>query len=142
MTELRSNRRVLRSIGAVFAGFVVVVVLSTATDALMNAVGLFPKSGPPIAEGRYLALATVYRSVFAIIGCYTTAKLAPARPMLHALVGGAIGFVLSIVGAIATWNLGPEFGPHWYPISLVVTALPCAWLGGWLEEASWRPKLL
>jgi hypothetical protein len=32
--------------------------------------------------------------------------------------------------------MGPEFGPHWYPVSLIVTALPCAWLGAWFYTRS------
>jgi len=51
--------------------------------------------------------------------------------MQHALLGGAIGFVLSIVGAVTTWNSG--LGPHWYPLALVVVAMPTAWLGGKLH---------
>ena len=27
----------------------------------------------------------------------------------------------------------PAFGPHWYPVALIVTAIPCAWLGGKLR---------
>ncbi|HUO58648.1 MAG TPA: hypothetical protein VMV05_10785 [bacterium] len=27
-----------------------------------------------------------------------------------------------------------EPGPHWYPLSLAVISLPCAWLGGWIFE--------
>jgi hypothetical protein len=46
--------------------------------------------------------------------------------MRHSLIGGAIGFVISIVGAVAMWNKPP----HWYAISLIISALPCAWLGG------------
>jgi hypothetical protein len=75
-------------------------------------------------------LATVYRTVYAIAGSYVTARLAPYGPMQHALLGGVIGLVLSTVGAVATWNQGPEFGPHWYPLALIATALPCAWAGG------------
>jgi len=37
---------------------------------------------------------------------------------------------LSIVGTIAHWNAGPEYGPKWFLFALIVTALPCAWLGG------------
>ncbi len=33
-----------------------------------------------------------------------------------------------------TWDRGPEFGPHWYPLALVATALPCAWAGGLLHR--------
>ena len=50
--------------------------------------------------------------------------------MGHALVLGSIGLAVSIVGAVATWNMGPELGPHWYAVSLIGMALPCAWAGG------------
>jgi len=53
--------------------------------------------------------------------------------MLHAMVGGALGLLASIVGAAATWKKGPAFGPHWYPLALVVLALPSAWAGGKLR---------
>lgn len=65
-----------------------------------------------------------------VAASYITARLAPDRPMQHALAGGFLGMVLAAVGAAVTWNKGPEFGPHWYPIALIVLALPCAWLGG------------
>ena len=58
--------------------------------------------------------------------------------MKHALIGGLVGLVLSTVGAVATWNAGPAFGPHWYPLALVATALPCAWLGGQLRVRQLR----
>ena len=41
---------------------------------------------------------------------------------------------MSIAGTVATWNRGPEFGPKWYPLSLVAIAMPCAWAGGKLLE--------
>jgi hypothetical protein len=50
--------------------------------------------------------------------------------MTHALAGGGVGLALSIVGAVTTWDRGPDFGPHWYPLALVATAMPCAWGGG------------
>ena len=37
---------------------------------------------------------------------------------------------LGLIGAIATWNLG--LGPRWYPVSLILLAVPQCWLGGWL----------
>ncbi|WP_158638313.1 hypothetical protein [Panacibacter ginsenosidivorans] len=46
--------------------------------------------------------------------------------MRHAMIGGFIGFVLSIVGAIVILDKAP----HWYAISLIILALPSAWLGG------------
>jgi hypothetical protein len=75
-------------------------------------------------------LATAYRIVISVAGCYITARLAPDRPMRHALALGVVGVVASAAGAVATWNRGPAFGPHWYPLALIALAMPCAWLGG------------
>jgi hypothetical protein len=117
---------------ALLAGFVAVVIVTLATDTALRAVNIFPPLGQPMSNPLFL-LATIYRSVYAILGSYVTARLAPNRPMGHALVGGMIGLVLSIVGAVATWNRS-ELGPHWYPLALVVTAIPCAWIGGKIRE--------
>ena len=129
MSRTEHPRRILRSLGALFAGFVVVVVLSLGTDLVLHATGIFPPLGQRVSDALFL-LATAYRTVYAIAGSYVTARLAPNRPMQHALLGGAVGLVLATVGAVATWNKGPEFGPHWYPLALVATALPSAWAGG------------
>jgi hypothetical protein len=82
-----------------------------------------------------LLLATIYRTLYGVLSSYIAARLAPYRPMLHAMVLGALGFAVSILGAVVTWNKGPAFGPHWYPVALVVLALPTAWLGGKLRLA-------
>ena len=126
-------RRPWRSAGALFAGLLAVVILSTAADAVMHATGVFPPMGEPMSDALFL-LATAYRVVFGILGSYIAARLAPDRPMGHALVLGAVGLVVSTLGAVATWNSGPAFGPRWYPLALVVTALPNAWLGGALHR--------
>ena len=111
------------------AGFFAVVILSVGTDAILHWTGIFPPMGEGMSDFLF-GVATVYRVIYAIAGSYIAAKLAPDRPMAHAVVLGAMGVLLSTVGAVATWNAGPEFGPHWYPLALVVTALPGAWVGG------------
>ena len=90
---------------------------------------------------RPLLLATVYRTVYGVLGSYIIARLAPDRPMQHALVGGFLGLVVSIVGAAVTWNKGPAFGPHWYPLALIVLAMPRAWAGGRLHEMLSRARV-
>jgi hypothetical protein len=60
--------------------------------------------------------------------------------MNHALILGAIGFAVSVLGTVATWNGGPAFGPHWYPIALDVLAMPQSWLGGKLRESQLSGK--
>ena len=126
------NKNTLTSIGAVVAGFVAVFVLSLGTDVVMHIAGVFPQLGQPMSDALFV-LATLYRTVYCIAGSYIAARLAPNRPMEPALVLGVLGLIVSITGAVVTWNKGPAFGPHWYPLVLIVTAIPCAWVGGRLR---------
>jgi surface polysaccharide O-acyltransferase-like enzyme len=135
MSESKPQRRFLRSVGAVLAGLLVVVIITTATDALLHATGIFPPWGQPMSDSLFV-LAFAYRIVYGILGGYITARLAPDKPVKHAIVLGAVGFVLSLAGAVATWNRGPEFGPKWYPLALIAIAIPTAWLGGKLVSRS------
>jgi len=130
LTETQSPRRIGRSIGAVLAGMLAVVILSLGTDLALHAAGIFPALGDRMSDN-LLVLATVYRTIYAVLGGYITARLAPNQPMQHALLNGLIGVALSTLGAVVTWNRA--LGPHWYPLALVVTALPTAWLGGKLR---------
>jgi hypothetical protein len=128
-----------QSVGALFAGFVMVVALSLGADVVMHKSGVFPPWGTPMGEKLFL-LAAIYRVAFGIIGSYITARLAPNRPLGHSMLGGVIGLAISILGAVTTWNRGPEFGPHWYPVALAVLALPQSWLGGILRERQLREE--
>jgi peptidoglycan/LPS O-acetylase OafA/YrhL len=133
MNEAQSPRRVLRSIGAVLAGFFSTFILSIATDVGLHAAGVFPPWGQPMSDALFV-LATAYRIVYTVVGGYITARLAPNRPIKHALILGIVGLFAAIAGTVATWNKGPEFGPKWYPLALIVTALPCVWAGGKLAQ--------
>src|SRR5262249_7952307 len=99
-----------------------------------HAMHVFPAYGQPPSTGP-LALATAYRIVYGIGGSYLIARLAPKKPMTHALIGGALGVIANTAGVISTWNHTDVYGAHWYPIALAATALPCAWIGGTLYEA-------
>jgi hypothetical protein len=129
MNETNSPRRILRSIGAVAAGFFACFILSIATDLVLHAAGVFPPWGQPMSNALFV-LATVYRTLYTVAGGYITARLAPNRPMGHALALGIVGLFAAVAGTLATWDKGPEFGPKWYPLALVVLAIPCTWLGG------------
>jgi hypothetical protein len=133
MTEDASSQRRGSSVGAVAAGFIVTALLSVGTDAVMHRTGIFPVSGQPMSDGLF-AWAAAYRIAFTVLGGFVTARLAPRQPMLHVLILGAIGALAATAGTVATWNAGPEFGPRWYPILLVLTALPCVWLGGLIAK--------
>ena len=135
--KAKPPRRVLRRIGAVLAGLLVVVILDLGIDVVLHATGVYPPWFQPMSASLFL-LATAYRMVDGVTGGYVAARLAPDRPVQHAMVLGFIGIVLSTAGVVATWNKGPEFGPKWYPLALFVVALPCAWVGGRLRDSQLR----
>lgn len=139
MSEIRGQRRMGQSIGAVLAGILVGITVTIGTDILLHATGVFPPWGQPVTDGP-LVLATTYRIIYCIAAGYLTGRLAPAQPVQHALAGGLVGLVVSTVGAVVTWNRGPAFGPHWYPLALIVTAMPCAWAGGTLRVVQLRAQ--
>ncbi|HEV7682182.1 MAG TPA: hypothetical protein VGO68_08680 [Pyrinomonadaceae bacterium] len=127
--DTKPSRRIARRIGAVVAGFLVIAVLDTIIDVIMHKTGVYPPWFQPMRSSLWL-LAIGYRTVDGIMGGYVTARLAPDRPVTHALALGIVGIVLSTAGVIATWSKGPEFGPKWYPLTLVAIALPCSLIGG------------
>ena len=122
-----------KSIISIFTGFVAVVILSTVTDKILESTGIFPPLSEPLAyTPSMLAVALVYRCIFTVVGGYITVRLAPDRPMRHAIILGCVGIAAGTIGVVYAWNFSPE---HWYPIALVLTALPCTWLGGKLGSA-------
>ncbi len=119
----------IRSSGSILLGFIVVVVLSIATDLVMHATGIMP-SGVALFDTKLVLLALAYRTVYTIVGGYVTAKTAPHHPMRHAIILGCIGMVVGSLGAIANADLGPL----WYSWGLVVESLPCMWIGAKLAK--------
>jgi hypothetical protein len=127
MNDTQHPRRIGRSIGALLTGILAGVILSLGTDELLHVAGIFPAWGQPMSDALFL-LATVYRTVYNVGGSYIVARLAPDRPLQHALASGVVGLVLGTAGSVATWNRG--LGPHWYPLAIIALAMPCAWAGG------------
>ena len=73
---------------------------------------------------------SAYVAVYAIIGCYVTARLAPSRPMTHALILGALGLVLNLASTVPLWGTLPA----WYLVMNLVLVMPYAWIGGRIRE--------
>jgi hypothetical protein len=131
-------RRLLRSVAAVFLGFLSVVVLSLGTDQILHVLRVYPPWGQPMWDPSLNLLAFAYRSVYTVLGGYIAARLAPHSPMRHVLVLGIIGTIAGAAGAIVAITK-TDLGPAWYPIALAVTAFPFTWLGGVLSRISRRP---
>lgn len=120
----------LKSVGAVMVGFLAVAVLSVVTDKVLENMGYFPSVDTWLFDTKLLIIAFLYRSLYAVLGGYITAILAPNNPMKHVKALAIIGTFGGIVGIFAGWN----FSDHWYPIALAVTAFPLVWFGGKLKK--------
>jgi hypothetical protein len=120
-----------KSVWAVVAGVLVIIVVTTIVDIVLHLVGVFPPMAKRLDDAHAM-IATSYRIVISIGGAWLTAWLAPANPMKHAMILGAVGVVLGTIGVVATWNL--DLGPRWYPIALAALSIPQCWAGGKLYE--------
>lgn len=119
---------IFKSIIAIVVGFLFTVILSVATDVILAKTGIM-KIEPFDANPVWLIIIIIlYRTLYNVAGCYFAARLAPNKPMKHAIILGTIGFVLGIVTTIAMWDIPP----HWYPITVNILVLPAALSGGFL----------
>jgi hypothetical protein len=101
-----------RSIWAVGAGFLFVVLLSLGTDEILHLTQVYPPWNQPMWDPGLNALALGYRLIYGILGNLLIHRLAPWRPMKHVWV------------AAVTTHLGPV----WYPVLLAASVLPSAWV--------------
>ena len=115
-----------KSIGAVFAGMLCIIFLSIGTDYALEKLGVFPQSDEHPFVTWMLLLAFVYRTLYGVLGGYVTATFAPVYPLRHAIILGITGTIVSILGLVKSWDMSS----HWYPIAIIITALPSTWLGG------------
>jgi hypothetical protein len=120
-----------RSILSIVAGAVFIFVVTTLVDIVLYVNGIYPHTDQPLSAA-LVVLATSYRIIIGIMGAWLTAKLAPHKPMKHALILGCIGMALGVIGIAVSW--GKEIGPTWYPIAVALLAIPQSWIGGRLFE--------
>ena len=117
-----------RSIWAVVAGFLAVVILSTLVDVILHALKIYPPWNERFDSPALNALALSYRIVFTLFGGWLTARLAPWRPVKHAVILAFVGLPLGVAGAVV--GIMKDLGPAWYPIALAIVSPFCAWWGG------------
>jgi hypothetical protein len=121
----------LRSTVAVAAGLLVTAVASTAADAVMRATSIFPSS-PQVMSDPLFGVAAACRALFAVAGGSVTVRLAPGRPWRHAWILAGIGTAAALAGVIAFYRIGgAQLGPAWYPIAILIEAIPCVALGAY-----------
>ena len=103
---------------------VAIFVTSMGTDAVLHGTGVYPPMGQRMSDGLFV-LATAYRVVYGIFGCWLAARLAPDFPARHAWALAGVGLVISIAGAFAM----VELGPLWYALAVIAMNPLCAWAG-------------
>ena len=121
----------LRSVVAIVVGFLLIGALAMGTDMLVMQAfpSAFNEAGRT-SDMSLLMLMAAYVAVYAILGCYVTARLAPNRPMRHALILGALGLIMNIAATISLWDTAPA----WYHILNLLLVMPYAWIGGRIRE--------
>lgn len=121
----------VRSLVAVTSGFVIIALLSFGTDLGLRAAmpQLYEADGSTTSVTA-LVLSIGYVGLYATLGCYLTARLAPRQPMTHALVLGGLGLLFNIVGTVFTWDMAPL----WYHVVSLALVMLWAWIGGRMRE--------
>jgi hypothetical protein len=120
----------LRSVLAVLAGLVVILITSFGIEAVANPL-LAKMLGLPneaaLPHNMVVWLVTFsYSFVCVIGGGWVTARLAPKLPVRHAL---ALGLIQSLL-TIPAWLAFPAQAPIWGWILSMILVIPGAWLGG------------
>jgi hypothetical protein len=123
----------LRSIGSVVLGYVVMAVITIAGTSAAAAL-LIPRGTkttapgpPPPLTSSYLAANLTVSALAAVAGGYLTARMAPGRPMLHVGVLGLFMVAMSILSSRSPMSAGQ---PEWYKLVLPVIGVLGAVVGG------------
>lgn len=115
-----------RLILAIVAAILINFILASAIDHIFHTTGVYPPYGEPMMDDGLIALAYSYRAVITIFAAYITAMIAKERAKTAIYFTGILGTVLWGAGAIFAW----DFGPAWYHIAGIASALPLA-ITGW-----------
>lgn len=115
--------RVLRSVAAVLAGY---VLISAAVELLFHLTGRNPYA--PASQG-FVILTTVYGFFFAALGGYLAARIAGRLVLMH----GAV--LACLIGLIAVLSLFAELGSGsiWSQIVALLFMAPAVMIGAMMR---------
>ena len=115
-----------RLILAIVAAILINFILASAIDHGFHVAGIYPPYGEPMMDNGLMALAFSYRVIITIFAAYITAMIAKEKAKTAIYFTGILGTLLWTMGAIFAW----DFGPAWYHIVGIASALPLA-ITGW-----------
>ena len=126
----------MRSIIAVVAGFVVVMVVivaGTAGVAVLIIPGGLDAARTTVPPPTYIAAHLLVSAMGALLGGWVTARMAPDREMLHVFALAVLVFLKS-VPALAGYGNPDGLQPTWYVYTLPIVSVAGAIFGGWLRS--------
>jgi putative membrane protein (TIGR04086 family) len=112
--------KVARSVAGVMISY---VVFAASAFLFFQLVGRDPHASQ---DAFFIAEATVFGMAMAVLGGFLAAWVAGRKPVLHALIVGALIFI----GAVASLFTSPRTDATWSQISAIVFMAPSAILGG------------
>jgi len=127
----------VRSIWAILAGFIVSTVLAFGARLAVATVARELAATPyPASDTSLLLVLVLCIAAVGVVGSYITARLAPRRPMMHAVILGMISLVIVFAASTFDWAESPA----WYHVLTVLLVLPAALLGGRLYDRPGRRR--
>jgi hypothetical protein len=120
---------ILRSIGAVLAGY---LVFGLSTALLFTIMRQDPHAA---AATVYIVGATIYGAVFGAIGGFLTAWIATWRRMIHVAI---LAGVIAGVAAVSMLTRASD-EPLWSQLAAMLVIAPAAIVGGWIRVKSLPP---
>jgi len=119
----------------ILLAFIVTGLLSTLTDFLLESIGVLPNPANGLFITWAIWMVLFYRAVYTILAGFIVAKLAPGKPMLHAMILGLIGTTITVLATNSPSLAGKA--PLWYGYTLAGITIPCLWLGVKIKQ-SWE----
>ncbi|MDA8017284.1 MAG: hypothetical protein MPN21_07525 [Thermoanaerobaculia bacterium] len=125
-------KSILRSIGAVVAGFATWTVLWLSSNAAARAIvpDAFDDQGLTSSTGILLFL-LVASVVYSIVAGWVTAAVAGRAEVPHTVALGVVQTAIGIAVQLAYWDVMPL----WYHLPFLALLLPGNVLGGWLRAS-------
>ena len=119
-----------RSILAVVVGFVVtgLLIFGTTTALTQSLPSAFDARQVPTSTGMLLFM-HLYVAIYATLGCWLAARLAPSRPMLHAMIVGGLGVAVNAANP-NIWDLYP----WWSNVFSIASPIIFARIAGTIRE--------
>lgn len=123
---------IFKSIGVILLSFAIIALMSVLTDFLLEKIGVLPNPEKGLFETWAILLVLFYRAIYTVFAGFIIARLAPNKPILHAIILGVIGT------SITLWAISsPEFAQKstlWFGYTLAILTIPCLWLGVKIQQ--------